>query len=335
MILKTYIHKQIARRFPAPSPLERAGVRLLLLCLLLTACTKADIHYPVQPDTDGLVQIYPDQSKFTLSAQVYHFYNADGTTAHITHSCDGRGNFEGRLPIGTYYVLATNSTAAGTDFRGMENHETAVVYDTTLEGYIPATRSGGNEALGCDSVYSITTRTIEVLGGDTIRREPTPESLTKSVSLIFTITGNLRDGVSDISGRLYGIYPSVHLYYCTLPEADTDKSIQTYISFSTTATEEGKPYIRRTVRFNIFGLCHPENGEVYRNLMPLTVTLDGVEYDFEIDLTENLSRILDYYQGVIPLEIPLDIELTMDDIYVKGEVKSWVPRTGGTFPIPY
>jgi len=319
----------------ANSQLSTFNFQLLLAALLLTACTKADIHYPLQSATDGYVIIEPDQRTLSIPAQSYHFYNMDGATPPEVLVCDGQGNFRGKLLVGTYLVLASNTGAGYTDFRGMDSYETAVVYDTSLNGYTLPSRSISEAVMGCDSVYSIRVEVLDVTAGDTVWHTPVPECLTKSVTLTFTITGNIRNQITSLTGTLYGIYPSAHLYYCSTPDEDIAQSPGVHINFTTTAADDDKPYIRKTCRFNLFGLCNPNGGDTYTNLMPLTVTVNNTEYDFEIDLTDNLTEILKHYNGVIPLEIPLNIELNLNDMQITAEVKSWDNSGDSEVPVPF
>jgi hypothetical protein len=92
------------------------------------------------------------------------------------------------------------------------------------------------------------------------------------------------------------------------------------VNFETVA-EEGS----RKARILLFGLCDPEHGDVYRNEMELYLTLDDeTSFVAKVDLTEDLSDIMDKNGGVISGDITIPIEVKKTPIGVGAEVGGWI-----------
>ena len=292
----------------------------LCILLLLTACTRADIHYPVV-DVEGYVSIYPDRNEHDVPAQLYHFYPTDAD--YRTSACDGIGNYEGMLPVGTYQVIASNTSVAGTSFKGMDKFETATVYANPLNKTRNSTEIVGGDMLLGD-VYSIPLQNMVVVAGDTIYREPDPILLTHTVTLTFNLDNNLGDMVSGLSGALYGVYPSVHLATCTTLPEEILRSPNVRVGY--TAIQNNRTSWMATL--HVFGICDPAYGQNYMNKMPITLMMNGIPEVVNIDLTNNLSKIIKEYGGKIPANLKLNIELRWNGIEVIGTVKPW--QGGGT-----
>lgn len=323
-----------------PIPLYTLAFWLLALWLL-ASCTKADIHQRPEKADVGYVEIHPKDAH-TLPAAEYYFYNVSNPQAeHIVRAGNEEGNFEGVLPVGTYHVLAVNTGASGARFQGMEHYSTATVYDTYLNGYNPTTRTGAtsradNDFLGCESIYSTILEDIEVNAKDSLRHTPTPRKLTYTVTLNFKFifVGETQGEISAFSGALYGIYPSVQLFDGTTTYADLQQCPRVHAGFVAEQTAGGNG-LNWQVNLNLFGLYKAKNGEEHTNNMDLTVTINGKEYTFTVDLTENITNILEYTGGVIPLDIPLEVELSYNqDLSVTANVKPWVPSGSGTGNVP-
>lgn len=316
----------------------------------LISCTKGDISYRIQPTVEGHVVIRPDMSHPNLSTLGYYFYPTDGQAPYIYSPCDGAGNFEGMLPVGTYHVIATNVIASGAGFYGMDRHHTATVYDKNLSGYTPVSRSRSTleeVTVGCDPIFTtLLDDPLEVAQDGTVRHEPTPRNLTHTVTLTFRLTGALSARVTALAGTLYGLYPSVQLFSGETLEADINQSPNIGVAFTTIQDEEQEededPAIIRQARLNIFGICNPQGGTKYQNLMPLNIEVAGKNHSLSANLTDNLTDMLEHYQGTIPLDIPLEIELEIqpeddgpedDDIIVTATVKPWDPSGEQVEPV--
>ena len=300
---------------------------ICLLCLVF-ACTEAEVSFCPEPapETHGYVVIRPENSGSVDVTYKYHFYRVDTVLPYLTANCDGTGTFSGRLPAGTYRMIGTNVDAYGVSFRGMDNHETATVYATNVDyrplsrGLIPANRM--------DQVYSSVVRELIVTAGDTIRHEPSPVYMTKSIELFISLDSGLRPRVSGLRGTLRGLYPSVHLYH----QCPTDEAIASGpdMVMDFTATADFNMWV---VSANLFGICDPQYGEAYRNIMTITLELDNGDADVEVDLTDQLSDIIAGNDGNTPIEVPLEIELKWDGIKITGTVKPWKEGGNGESPV--
>ena len=316
-----------------------------LCCTIVgISCTQGDLMFRGENISQGHVVIRPDQTIHTLPGQKYYFYNTNGTTPYFSTPCDGIGNFKGTLPTGAYRVIAANSDTKGIAYRNMENYETATAYATNLNSTrliwsisewiqkdvewtaIEKTRSTERQTLG--DLYSMTLETLEVKPNDTIRHTPSPTLLTRTMRLNFTLEQELLTKVTALSGVLQGVYPSVQLCSGKTIASEIDRSPNLWIDYYGIQKED-----HWTVSINLLGICDPEQGKIYENITKLSLIMDEEEVTIEVDLTKSLSNILESYEGELPVEIPvqLNIELELVDVGISGRVESWVYiEPGGT-----
>lgn len=304
---------------------------------LLTGCTRTTVLVEPLPLSEGYITIRPKQDDHVLPAVQYHFYNYNEAVPYRVFDSDAQGNFKGVLPAGHYRVLATNTSASGVVFRGMDDHRTAIVYDTTLRGTSRGGRScsGSTTAtrvIGAEPVYSLIMTDLEVLPEDTAHHTPLPVRLTRTMSVAFTLTGELANQVTGIKGSMQGIYPSIFLFTGSTPYEDVVRSLGIWMDFTTTTHPEDSHLWQ--AEFHLFGLCDPRNGEAYRNILQLSLEMADGDYPFEIDLTNHLSDVLVQTGGVLPLELPLEVKLEWKELEVISNITPW-KRDGDTeIPIP-
>jgi len=292
----------------------------------MLSCTRADIMYVQVPVVEGSVQIYPDMSKHTLPAMKYHFYNTDTDQEYIVRSCDGIGNFDATLPVGTYRVIATNTSASNVEFTGMNSHETAIVKAHSQNSRLFISRSGNyTMLLQPDNVYSTIVEELVVTENNTVRLTPVPTLLTKQLNLVFSMQSGLDTEVASMTGVLPGIYPAVHLYTCE--GTQIEQSPEMAVNFETVA--EGN---ERKAQISLFGVCDPATVD-YTNNLELELTMkDGSTSNVTLDLTEVISDIMEKNEGSIPPELSIPIEVTKtetDDIKVGVEVGGWIEEGEG------
>lgn len=312
--------------------MKRVGVRLLLAVLLLAACTRAEIYYPDNgiptPATEGYIRIYPDPSKHALPALQYHFYNTNTDVEYTVLPCDGLGNFEGMLPVGTYRVIATNTTATNVVFSDMHSYETATVTANRMEtrgGTLPhrmETRSGTLPLAQPGTVYSTVLQNLVVSPADTVRYDPAPALLTRKVTLTFTLMGALADITERLEGKLQGVYPSINLYNCSHTPESVSQSYNMAINFETSEINDNH---QCQVEINLFGLADPEYGDAYNNVLTIALTTAGGEViEVDLDLTDNLSEIIELNGGDIPLDLSLPIEIRQTDVGLGAILTGWI-----------
>jgi len=316
----------------------------IVICQLsiVAACTKADIHYPTIETAQGMVMIYPDQSGYTLPALEYHFYNVDTQIEYIVRSCDGSGNFEGTIPVGTYRVIATNTDAQNVEFGDMQNCDLATVTAlpvftrSTAQQMVNGKRSMVNQRSTIvnylaqpGEVYSTVINSLAVSDTDTLCYEPAPVLLTKQLKLVFTLAGDLETEVTALTGVLHGIFSSVHLYTCIHTQESAVQSPSMAITFNTAPSGN-----QRATQVSLFGLADPEYGTVYTNQLPLELTLvNGNTEQVTLNLTDVLSDIIYQNQGVIPLELTVPITIERVDVGLQGIVTGW--HVGGETTTDY
>ena len=170
-----------------------------------------------------------------------------------------------------------------------------------------------------DSVYSIVIGELNVTDNDTIREEPVPELLTKQLNLEFVMQDGLGAETRSMTGLLPGVYPGVYLY--TREGWQIGDSPDRAVNFETVAEGSDK----RKAKILLFGVCNPEDGAVYTNVMELYLTMtDGRVVTAKVDLTEILSKAIEENEGVIPWDIPIPIDVARTSIEVGAEVDGWI-----------
>lgn len=290
-------------------------LRALHLCasgFILVACTEAGVVRCTDTEQSGYLFIYPDNSEYTLPALSYHFYNMDGRTECLTAACDGRGNFEGRIPAGTYRVIAVNTNAANITFTGLDRCETAMATDQSV-----STRSV--HSAGLPSVYTVVLGDFDVVPSDTLHHAPLPELLTRHVRIRFLLGPNLLPLVSGIKGTLGGVYPSVRLFSGELHHDNIQNISLATIEFIADSKQQ-----EWSAMVSVFGICDPAYGAAYTSTLNLTLTLtDGREVSAQADLTNQLSEIIDQSGGVIPISLELEMEIEPDEAGFTINIVGW------------
>jgi hypothetical protein len=275
-------------------------------------------------EPEGVVQIYPDYSAYTSPEVEYYFYKIDGDQSEplqLSDLEDGftveSGNFEAKLPVGVYHVIATNTGASNVEFTGSESYETFIA---KADPDPANSREGYTLILQPDSVYSIVIEDLEVVDKDTIRREPLPTLLTKQLNLEFTMGDGLKTGdVSSLTGILPGIYPAVHLYTGEGRNGEGGElgqsPVTTAVNFETVTEGSDK----RKAKILHFGVLdpEPEEGEGYTNILELTLRMaDNTLYTTTKDISQHLSAVL---KGGGSLQITLE----KTPFGVVAEVEPW------------
>lgn len=288
----------------------------IVLIFALASCTKNDISYR---DDAGVLIICPDNSKYTIPPVCYYFYNMDGKTAPIVCQSDSQGNFEGSVPVGNYCVVATNTDAQKVIFTGMDHYETAAVRAESTTG----SRAVSDLALLSQpgDVYSIVIGNFSIINKDTLHYEPQPVLLTKNLHFNLVLKDELADEVVGIGGVLRGVYPSIHLYSQRYEDA-FDEILSSAIQFEGIQTPQ--THGSWGLSLSLFGIADPKGGEAYENTLTLLLTMtDNSVATTNVNMTEELSGIMEGNQGEIPLDVELKIELKKVDIAVVAKVVEW------------
>ena len=300
------------------------SIKMLCLCVSvfnLISCTQGELMFRGNNIASGYVSITPNKSVYALPTHRYHFYNTNGTTPYQSLTDDGAGNFHGSLPAGTYRVIATNTNARNVVFNDMHNHEMAMVQANVVSQRKFANRNGEVMTMAQpDQVYRVVIEELTVTTNDTIQAKPIPDLLTRSITLSFGMDNELQALVTGLKGSLPGIYPSVQLFTGKTTDTEMARAPGLYTDY---VAEKNTG--RWMISIDLFGLCDPEHGEIYRNISNVTLSTNTIDYEIEVDLTESLSNIMENYEGALPVDIPiqLNVELELVDIEIAASVQSW------------
>jgi hypothetical protein len=284
------------------------------MALLVVSCTKAEMSH----QEPNYVRIHPDQSVYTLPALQYHFYNVDTRQAVIVRPGNSKSNFEGTLPEGVYRVIAVNTAAVNTAVTGnvvfdMDSYETANASALPTEQTNSQLSTLSSQL---STLYSVVEEIVVPF--DTIY-QPKPMLLTKQVVLVFLLRDGLDSSVAKLTSILSGVYPSVVLHTGQPSEESINQSPETSIRFETSGRGE-----QREAQANLFGLCNPQYGNVYRNTLQVDLDMnDGDRQAITIDVTNILSDIIAWNRGVVPPQLTLYIEIKQNAIGIGGVVTGW------------
>lgn len=302
---------------------KRAFLLLSLPFLLFSCGGGSDDPIPEPPEppvlTEGSVTITPQVSGDQLPALQYHFYNTDGKTACKVLACDGKGNFSGKLLLGSYKIIAANTSASGVVFKDMDNHTGASVH---LAAQVVNRSDGFTMVTQPGKVYAVAVDNVNIAEAENGTQKPTAVALTKSIQLPFTLENGLETDVTAIEGVLHGVYPSVNLF-ANAPVSSVEGCANVAVRFA--ATGSGA---ERAADISLFGICDPKGGEAYTNTLTLILTMsNGEKEELSVDLTNALTETLAGNAGVLPPDLKLPVQMNRTTIGLGATVKEWT--TGG------
>lgn len=296
---------------------------LLLVFLGLHSCTMGSVDYRTD---QGKVIVRPDWSGYGLPAGTkFFFYNMDGVSAPIVADGSAEG-YVGMLPSGSYKMVAYNTDAAQVEFQAMDKFETAAV-QAMPNTRRAATRDGDVRCIMQPAnLYSLTLGKIEVKYLNTTEVGVVPQPLTKTIRLKFTLTGDGVGNSKKITGELCGVYPTLLLATGEPTTESINSCPNTTTAFTVTLTEN-----QGTADIKVFGLLDPEDGSSYTNRLTLSITdKNGKVRNAEVDLSQAISEVIRENGGIIPVEIPIniDVEIKMVDGILHITVRPWKEGTG-------
>ncbi len=307
--------------------------------LLAGACTEEDLDKRAEI---GYVEVALNWGSARPAGKQFIFYPVDGEQALVynndapeCNSEDGFNGFRGQLPTGNYRMLVMNTDAANLEFRNMGKYETAEVGVVKKAG-AKASRSTQQEALanrieqagnlmfanGFDRSEGEEgdPSTLTVPYQETVKKTSTPHLSVKQVQLYFKI--DRPEVIAACSGVFTGVSESLNLSTgrCSTTSASVD--------FDATKPQKGQSY-NFVAGFSVLDLLMPEAGASGIHVVYLKLTkADGTSVNVSIDVTGTMEEIIEAGGGVIPIDIPLEVELkVMEDGTLKSDVRPW---TGGT-----
>lgn len=310
-------NKYIQVGFMGKLAYRHMGTLVCCLAILpaMTACTEGSMDYR---GNEGTVTITPIWTSANLPAEVkYYFYPASGgSPTQVT--TDAR-QVETILPTGTYRVLAYNTDAVGVTHKNQESHQTA------MAELLPQKVSRAVSYIGQpEKVYSLYLEQIEVPYQSSVSRQVDAMSHCRNLILEFLFDGTGQ--VTTLSGSMTGIYNSILLAGGDPTYQAVQNSAHTAIDFTTTLSEN-----TGTAGVRVLGLHNPQNGQQYRSLMEITVTLsDGQRKKTTLDLSGTLTQVLETNGGKLPVEVPVNIQIRVKDISTElsASVTGWSQGNG-------
>jgi hypothetical protein len=328
------------------------GLGLTILFLGLWSCTEVGVNYPGTvsvpgSETEREVVITPTplaalQSGMPLGTK-YYFYDAQsgkpvgfGDKVAVFEA-NRDGSFSGKLPFGTYCVLAVNVTARGAEFRGLdENFETASAYLEALASEDPADASRRlvNQA---EDVYVLVIDNLVVQEGtDAIRYFVTPRLLTRTVVLNLDLS-RVTDEVMAVSGSLNGVFPAIGL---SSQQPVTTGAATTAVRFGYSSRARAVPALY-PVSLHCFGLLNPEPAAsggslpaspLYKSELRLTLTASagGSPLSFTVDATRAIAKGFSLSgSGDSPIFVEVVVSPDdQDNPDVPGDPKPTLPGVG-------
>lgn len=307
--------------------LPRVALRAVLIGLVLmnTGCMKRDLE---QRALEGHLSVTLDWGEYPVPVGTkFYFYPEQGGEPLVFEA--PAAGFVGMLPSGKYQMIVTNTDAVGVDYHGMDRYETAEVYalEQAVASGVSATgatqsRSGGvciaepmqvYGAAGCTEVDM-----LHILPQGVHEHVAIPVAHTKLVKLIFETSG--LEQVDRMSGIFNGVTPSVQL--------STGRCAELSCSVAFTATTQGEGYAASFHVFNIAGSSSPTPAPG-SNTVDLVVDTGSGPKNIEIDITDTIHEIIKDNDGVIPVEIPIDISLEVVDGELIATVRPWEQGGGG------
>ena len=288
---------------------------LFMAGIFVSSCVKSDLL----DCSLAYIVIAPTDHSYNLPGLRYHFYSQDYRIANSVLPCDGTGTFRGRLMTGDYWVIASNIDAHNSIFTDMDAYETATVHVRQIK-----TRSDDYYLAYPGEIYAISLQKLAIGGRDTIYLSPKPELLTKTLSLKFKIGSNIEQQTIGLTGTLQGVYPSLNLFTRQPTEHCLSLSPNMITRFTSIGSAD-----EWQAEISLLGICDPEYGTRYRNIMHFTLNTTGGDMPVAVELTNVLSDIIKKNGGTIPLEIPIEITVQYDGILLEAEARPWVDSGSG------
>ncbi len=307
--------------------------------LFAGACTEENLDKRTEI---GYVEVALNWGSAQPAGKRFIFYPVDGGQAFVYEndapecsSEDGFNGFRGWLPTGDYRMLVMNTDGANLEFRNMGKYETAEV-GVVKKSDAKAGRSTQQEALdnrieqagnlmfanGFDRSEGETgdPSTLTVPYQETVKKSSSPRLSVKQVQLYFKI--DRPEVITACSGVFTGVSESLNFSTgrCSTTSASVD--------FEALQPQKGQSY-NFVAGFSVLDLLMPGEAASGVHVVYLTLTkADGTTLSLSIDVTGTMEEIIEAGGGIVPIDIPLEVELkVLDDGTLQSDVHPW---TGGT-----
>ena len=289
---------------------------MLLALLAAGGCTRQSLDYR---KAEGYVTVALQwEEGYAPAGSRFYFYPEAGGEP-LTYDCPPEG-FRGQLPEGSYKMIVHNSDLRNVALRNEQRHETAELY--VLPETEARSRPTRSECISQpDNIYLAAGfdqgEKLDVSNRDTVEVSATPRSYVKRIRFRFEIKNC--GPIASLEGTLSGISSSM---FCATGQCSQDAQS---VNFAASPLGEGNDY---TAEITILELIS-DTGHNGTHLLELDLLeTGGTTRKIDIDLTETINRILDQSGGVIPVEIPLHIALTLIGNTLNASILPW--NGGGT-----
>lgn len=326
----------------------------------LQGCVRRELEElpvgPPLPEGEGYAEITLDWSAVPrFRTARYLFYDESG--ALIREATGVSGAYKGTFPAGRYRLVVHNEDAEQVYYCGLDRYEQAQVmaqeagdvaeYTGTASGAHQGSARQGSAMrqasetrqasdISCilepGRVYSTgvcrESAELVVRAGEIVRATAAPAARTRQVHFNFVVTSE--NGVRSLTGTLNGVYRGIYL--CS---GKYDDSSSCSVAFSAAPSGEtdvsSASAIGYAAQIGVFSLFAAEEksppGASILNIM-LTDT-GGAEYTGTFDITATLKEIIAGNDGVIPIEIPIEVDIRLEPVGgMTANVKPW--DEGGT-----
>lgn len=303
----------------------------------LQGCVRRELEElpvgPPLPEGEGYAEITLDWSAVPrFRTARYLFYDESG--ALIREATGVSGAYKGTFPAGRYRLVVHNEDAEQVYYCGLDRYEQAQVM--AQEAGDVAEYTGTASDISCilepGRVYSTgvcrESAELVVRAGEIVRATAAPAARTRQVHFNFVVTSE--NGVRSLTGTLNGVYRGIYL--CS---GKYDDSSSCSVAFSAAPSGEtdvsSASAIGYAAQIGVFSLFAAEEksppGASILNIM-LTDT-NGAEYTGTFDITATLKEIIAGNDGVIPIEIPIEVDIRLEPVGgMTANVKPW--DEGGT-----
>lgn len=308
----------------------------MVLSVGSVACTEEELGKRAEI---GYVEIALDWGNNRPSGKQFFFYPVDGGEVLVYGSdapeCNAEGvdGFSGMLPTGSYQMIVTNTDGVNLEFRNMNRYETAevgvkrvnasrVMQQESLANRIE--QAGSLFFANCFSDASDSDPlTLVVPYQATVKKRANPSGYVKKVRLYFRI--ERPESIAGCSGVFTGVSESIR---CASERCSaTSASIDFVASKSQSTSGNRADFV---AGFSVLDLLDPESALSGVHVVYLTLTkTDGTRSETSIDVTGAVQEVIDGQGGVIPFDIPLEVELkTLEDGTLGADVRPWTEGTG-------
>ncbi|MDF9829912.1 hypothetical protein M2133_001256 [Parabacteroides sp. PF5-6] len=289
---------------------------LLLSIICMASCSKKTPLQDEPEETKGLLYVHPQWVDFEWNHTLYtHLYTTKSALLDLETASTG---YAITAESGVYSLISHNTNISGVQFTDLDNFYQAKA--TAIR--IDQTRTDDKALYPSGNAYRLAVEEVTVKAGEENHIYPHVYPLTRTFVIRFVVTNG--DTFNRIKGALEGVYFAVYLATGLPVGEETDW----HIPFETAINDDNTA----TATIHLLGLYDPANGLNYENILPVVLEDDdGDTYPTEIDLSEVLTDILDDNGGQIPIDIPVEIEVALEQINgsLVAVVKPWDEGKGG------